>query len=134
MLSKLIVERDWSAQECMHILLGCYMYGCSREIINLNISWPWSDEVIASDEMGEDHSTAAKVSWVDRYELHPPGVLNNVSLLQLFRYYRWDKGEFKKRKKAGRIVNIWPTYYPDKEDPSIYENYCRAKLQLHHLY
>jgi hypothetical protein len=23
LLSKLIVERDWSAQECMHMLLGC---------------------------------------------------------------------------------------------------------------
>src|SRR5436190_12884118 len=32
------------------------------------------------------------------------------------------------------VVNVWPAYLPDKSNPVMYEEYCRAKLQLHHPY
>jgi len=29
---------------------------------------------------------------------------------------------------------VWPGYTPDKSDPAMYDNWCHAKLQLHHPY
>jgi len=29
---------------------------------------------------------------------------------------------------------VWPTYIAEKSDPVMYENWCQAKLQLHHPY
>ena len=36
LLSSLIVERDWSAQECCHLLLGCALHKTSRRFRSLN--------------------------------------------------------------------------------------------------
>jgi ATP-dependent DNA helicase PIF1 len=30
------------------------------------------------------------------------------------------------------VINLWPRYQPDQDEPEIYENYCYAKLLLHH--
>lgn len=136
LLSKLIVERDWSAQECMHLLLGCKMYSCSRQVVNLNVSWPRSEEVLNSEEMVSDDDMATTCNWIDRYESRLPNVLDDVSLLQLFRHYQWNphRNQFTRRPNAVRVVNIWPVYQPDRMNLDMYTNYCRVKLQLHHPY
>jgi hypothetical protein len=30
------------------------------------------------------------------------------------------------------VINLWPRYQPDRDEPEIYENYCYAKMILHH--
>ena len=30
------------------------------------------------------------------------------------------------------MVNVWPCYQPDQDEPEIYEKYCYARMILHH--
>ena len=135
LLGKLIVERDWSAQECMHLLLGCGLYRSSRYFKSLNVSPQRMNEFEDLDPSMDDNTEAfTKMNWIDHYEHRSPD-LESVSLLQIFRRYqrRNNKFTFMPRTKP-RVVNVWPQYVPDKLDPAMYDNWCRAKLQLHHPY
>lgn len=136
LLGKLIAERDWSAQECMHAMLGYPMYHASRQFKVLNLSWPRHNQLPEIDPMmDEDDIVVPDQNWIDRYETRPPGTLDDVSLLQLFRRYKWNKNHFQLMPRApSRIIQIYPQYRPDKDNPEMYENWCRAKLQLHHPY
>ena len=63
--------------------------------------------------------------------------MESVSLLEMFRYYRWDGKEktfVKLTRGKQRTIDVWPNYIPDRSDPAMYENWCRAKLQLNHPY
>ena len=88
--------------------------------------------------MYDDDTAHTEMNWIDRYERRNIGVdteLCDVSLLQIFRRYNYTDGKFVKRPRARpRVVIVWPGYIPDKSDPAMYENWCRAKLQLHHPY
>jgi len=134
LLGELIIERDWTAQECMHILLGCPMYRSSRQFRSLNVSNRRSNPVLNHDQMEDEDSSAVASTLLDRYESRPPGVLNDIPLFRVFQRYRWEKGEFKFCPRTTYVVNVWPAYVPDQSDPEMYENWCRAKLQLHHPY
>ena len=143
LLSSLIVERDWSAQECCHLLLAYPLHKTSRPFRSLNISWPRFNVFQPLDPLMDDDDMApTKMNWIDRYE-HRNIQVNpefaDVSLLQTFRRYDWHEKDLKKFVKLGprakpRVVIVWPGYTPDKSDPAMYENWCRAKLQLHHPY
>ena len=88
--------------------------------------------------MDDNDLASTEMSWIDRYEHRNVEVnteLANVSLLQTFRRYDFKNGKFVLRPRAKpRVINVWPAYIPDKSDPAMYENWCRAKLQLHHPY
>ena len=88
--------------------------------------------------MHDDDTAHTEMNWIDRYERRNIGVdteLSDVSLLRIFRRYNYTDGKFVKRPRARpRVVIVWPGYIPDKSDPAMYENWCRAKLQLHHPY
>jgi hypothetical protein len=122
LLSKLITERDWSAQECMHILHGCKMFSSSRQYRSLCISLTQSNQFLDPDEMGDDDSPAVRSTLIDRYEARAPGILDDKSLFEVFKHYRWEKGEFKHYPRTTYIVNVWPSYIPDQEDTEMYEN------------
>ena len=134
LLGKLLIERDWSAQECMHILLGCKMFGSTRQFRSLNISSKRTNMVLSPEDRGDDDSDVTATTWIDRYEARPLGVLDDVSLLQLFRRHKWKKDHFELCPRTVYVVNVWPAYLPDKSNSVMYEEYCRAKLQLHHPY
>ena len=139
LLSNLIVERDWSAQECCHLLLGCPLHQTSQQFRSLNLSWPRLNAIQQLDPLMDDDDLAhTEMSWIDRYERRNIEVnieLADVSLLQTFRRYNFKHEKFGVRPRAKpRVVNVWPAYIPDKSDPAMYENWCRAKLQLHHPY
>ena len=84
--------------------------------------------------MEDDDIAHTEMGWIDRYEHRNIEVdieLNDVSLLQIFRRYDFKNGKFVLRPRAKpRVVIVWPGYIPDKSDPAMYENWCRAKLQL----
>jgi ATP-dependent DNA helicase PIF1 len=139
LLSSLIVERDWSAQECCHLLLGCPLHKTSRHFRSLNLSWPRFNAFEPLHPTMDDEDLApTKMSWIDHYErrnLEVNPELANISLLQIFRRYDFKNQKFVPRPRAKpRVVIVWPGYIPDKSDPAMYDNWCRAKLQLHHPY
>jgi ATP-dependent DNA helicase PIF1 len=134
-LGKVIVERDWSAQESMHLLLHLLLYHSSQQVYSLNVS-PWrSNEFEPLDPMMDDDTIApTKLNMMDRYEQRSTD-LDLVNLLKMFRYHYWD-GQKKrwvslKKHPKRRCLNVWPNYISDR---SMYENWCRAKLQPHHPY
>jgi len=89
--------------------------------------------------MNNDDLAPTEMNWIDRYECRNIQDVNpklaDVSLLQIFRHYDFRNGKFVLRPRAKpRVVIVWPGYIPDKSDPAMYENWCHAKLQLHHPY
>jgi hypothetical protein len=94
LLSKLIVERDWSAQECMHLLLGCELHRSSRYFKSLNVSPQRLNEFEDLNPLMQDDALApTKLNWIDRYEQRSQE-LESVSLLQIFRRYQWRNNTF----------------------------------------
>ena len=147
LLSSLIVERDWSAQECCHLLLTLPLHQTSRQFRSLNVSWPRFNAIQPLDPLMDDDDMApTQMNWIDLYEhrnLQVNPELVDISLLQIFRRYDYkpdpdkilktDKFVIWPRAKP-RVVIVWPRYIPDKSDPEMYENWCQAKLQLYHPY
>lgn len=150
MLSKFVVERDYSAQEVCHLLLKDELFHCSRTFQTLDLRLQRSgaipedfnlDEVVEEAPGDAPEDVAApedvlSVSKLERYEKRPEGEMDGVSLLECMR--RWDykpkEKVWKRRPRAKpRIVRVFPRYSSDPEDDS-FEDWCRAKLQLHHPY
>ena len=139
LLSSLIVERDWSAQECCHLLLGCPLHNTSRQFRSLNVSWPrFNTFQLLNPLMDDDDIVPMEMNWIDRYEhrnIQVDTELTDISLLQIFRRYDYTHQKFVLRPRAKpRVVVVWPGYTPDKSDPAMYETWCRAKPQLYHPY
>jgi hypothetical protein len=140
MLNKLIVERDWSAQEVSHILLQLPLTSSSRVVVTLDCRPETEAQQVVTFE---DGSVKAQASAYDRYKkrLTPEAVramkngpvdLTNLTLLdwlQHFDFYSW------KRRPAAkpRVINYFPRYKADP-DLDMYEDYCRVKLMLHHAF
>jgi hypothetical protein len=120
----------------MYILLGCKIYSSSWQVISLNISWPRIEEVVEDGGILEDNERATECNWLTRYEERPPGIHDELTILQLFHRYTWktDTNEFVQRRNAIRVINIYPIYLPDPRNPEMYSNYYRVKLQLYHPY
>jgi hypothetical protein len=61
--------------------------------------------------------------------------LANVSLLEFATHWNWRGNKYTKRGSRGAkpcVVNVWPHYQPDRDEPEIYEKYCYVRMILHH--
>jgi hypothetical protein len=101
MFSGLIVERDWSAQECCHLLLGCHRHKMTRQFKSLKASAKRLNGFQPLDAMMDDEELAmTQKSWIDHYEArnsdesNPNPEVHDVSLLQIFRHYDFKQGKF----------------------------------------
>ncbi|RXK41116.1 hypothetical protein M231_01519 [Tremella mesenterica] len=130
LLSKIVTERDYSAQEVCHALLDCHMYGASREFKSLSLleQQDWHVHMV-----GEEEEPTAEKDWREKYKSRPED-LEAVCLYDWFLWY-WQKRDrtFGKRRQE-RIVQLWPAYHPGPEGSSEYEEWCRAKVLLHHAF
>lgn len=85
----------------------------------------------------DDTIAPTKLNMTDRYKQRFTD-LDSVNFLKMFRYQHWDGPKKKwvplQKHPKRRCVNVWPNHIPDRSDPAMYENWCRAKLQFHHLY
>lgn len=143
MLSSLVGERDISgdyliksssiatnitpAQEVCHTLFGCQMWVSSRQVRSLKVSEGTSDEVVFNLRPG---STSFYEHYVGR-----PDVLEGLSLYKFHQWYDVKSGEYKKRGARGAkpyVVDVWPRFVGITTDTEAYENFCRAKVFLHH--
>ncbi|KAJ1520349.1 hypothetical protein ONE63_004547 [Megalurothrips usitatus] len=90
-------ERDYSAQEVMHYLLGHPFYHSSRDFVVLNL------KTLLYDAYGK--STRYK-SIIDYYK-ERPSFLNCYSLYDFAKNYSNKKGQLTRRRKSA-IVRIFP--------------------------
>jgi hypothetical protein len=140
MLSAFAGERDMSAQETCHILLDCPMVRSSRIVRNLNVSQHEEQEI------DFESNTVKKTGVRHRYRVRLDGTtltaeqrmeLEGTPLIEFARHWTWDKGVVKKRGGRGALpfaLNIWPRFECDPENEESYENWCYARMILHHAF
>ena len=75
---------------------------------------------------------------LERYKTRPTAQkpkLINVSLLEFATSWNWKGNKYSKRGSRGAkpfVVNVWPRYQPNRDEPETYEKYCYARMLLHH--
>ena len=133
MVQKLMIssvgERDYSAQETCHLLLGLPMYRASRDFVYLTLDG--SRQVDSNQEEGTAIVTLA--SQLDHYINRIMGTeMEELSLLEFVQKFRMPKciGVAPIRRKKEIVVIVIPYCSPDPHGPK-YEQYCRQKLMLH---
>jgi len=129
-----IAERDISAQETCHLLLGIPLYHSSRQFVTLNLNKEVSRWLCGSgDENVEYFSINGEVEQTAQSPLqnywNRPVELENFSLFRLYLRYNLWRGQWK---KCGRenIVRIWPRLLPLRNG-SQWEEFCHVKVLLH---
>jgi len=132
MLSSFTAERDISSQETCHILHDLPLVRSSRQYRNLSLV-----KGQVSEEVNFASSAKERKSVLDRYKERPidrKPELANVSLWEFATGWDWNGGYHQRGSRGAKkyVINLWPRYQPDRDEPEIYENYCYAKLLLHH--
>ena len=131
LLNKLIGERDWSAQEVGHILLGLPAQDSSREVVTLDCR----PEEAQNDVITvEDETVTAKRSPLRRYQDRLTDQVNqalaSVTLFDWLRAWNWKTWTVRPRAPL-RVINYFPRYSSDPSSQA-YDDYCRVRLMLHH--
>jgi hypothetical protein len=133
MLSSFAAERDISSQETCHILHQLPLLKSSRLYRNLCVA-----PDMASENVNFEASEKEQRGVLERYKNRPidsKPELENVSLLEFATSWNWRGQKYTKRGTRGAkpfVVNIWPHYQPDRDEPEIYEKYCYARMILHY--
>ena len=132
MVQKLMIssvgERDYSAQETCHLLLGLPMFRASRDFVYLTLDG--SRQVDSNQEEGTAIVTLA--SQLDHYINRITGTeMEELSLLEFVQKFRMPKciGVAPIRRKKEIVVIVIPYCSPDPQGPK-YEQYCRQKLSM----
>ncbi|EIW68429.1 hypothetical protein TREMEDRAFT_63596 [Tremella mesenterica DSM 1558] len=123
-LSQTITERDRSAHEVCHILLQCKMMSASREFVSLRLLANRKRRMRQDLENGVDEGEPVEESDLrDAYE--------KTSLYEWAQSYRRVRGRIVHRQHAA-VVILWPLYHPGASESHENEDWCRARLLLHH--
>ena len=131
LLNKLIGERDWSAQEVSHILLGLPAQDSSRHVVTLDCR----PEEVQNDAITvEGETVTAQRSPLRRYQDRLTDQVNqalaSVTLFDWLRAWNWPIWTVRPRAPL-RVINYFPRYSSDPMSRA-YEDYCRVRLMLHH--
>ena len=131
LFNKLIGERDWSAQEVSHVLLGVPYQEGTRQVVALDCR-PEEDQNDMIDI--EDATVKARKSPLQRYQARMTDQVNlDLAEVSLFEWLQeWNWTTWVKRPRASlRVINYFPRYssIPEQEQ---YKDYCRVRLMLHH--
>jgi ATP-dependent DNA helicase PIF1 len=131
LLNKLIGERDWSAQEVSHILLGLPMSDASRQVVTLDCRREEGPNDLIT--VGDEAVTARRSPlrrYQDRLRDRPDLNLAGVTLFEWLRDWDWNKLTVRPRAPQ-RVINYFPRFSAQPASPQ-YDDYCRVRLMLHH--
>ena len=109
---KSIAERDISAQETCHLLLGIPLYHSSRSFVSLNINAETARWVQGSGGESNKEGGHTTKSILKRYWERPQN-LEEFSLFKLNLTHKLNNGQWK-RCKNENIVRIWPRPSPHR--------------------
>src|SRR5205085_1722105 len=124
-------ERDMSAQETCHILLGIPFYHSSRQFVSLNLNKEtprWVRDTGKSEEFRIKDSGRTEKSPLKAYWQRPKE-FEKFSLFWLHLTHRLVKNRWNKCEQEN-IVRIFPRPSPLHEG-SQWEEFCRVKVILH---
>ena len=130
-----VAERDMSAQETSHLLLGLPLYHSSRTFVSLNLSTEsarWIRDIGRGGD-GQDFATIKDVGCTTQSPLQKywnrPNELEEISLFMLYQTYKNVNIHWKKIEKEN-IVRIWPRPSPLRNGQQ-WKEFCRMKVLLH---
>jgi hypothetical protein len=123
LMNKLIGERDYSAQEVMHLLLNLELSQGSRAFISVDLRHPNQHFHLYRVDAGE---TRRGLSLLEHY-MQCPVYLEDVSYYTFLRSHAHRAPYNLRTRGLDQILNYFPRYPADEVD-----DYGRAKLMLHH--
>ncbi|PGH14938.1 hypothetical protein GX50_09011, partial [[Emmonsia] crescens] len=125
-LNRFVGERDWSAQEVCHQLMGEPLVETSRVVVTL-----YCFPINTGEDTFEitDNDIVRQESIIDKYRVRSPAV-ELVTLLDYARHYNWSTNRPRPRARP-RVISYFPRYPSNREDIK-YEDFCRVKMMLHH--
>jgi len=127
-----VAERDISAQETCHILLGIPLYHSSRVFVSLNLNKEalrWFRSTGESGEVFTTDSEQTEQSPLKRY-WDQPTEFEDFTLYQLNLTHKFTKNQWRKCKERDNIVRIYPRPSPLRKGLQ-WEEFCRVKVLLH---
>ncbi|KAI0121499.1 ATP-dependent DNA helicase PIF1 [Hypoxylon sp. NC0597] len=133
MMNKLIGERDYSAQEICHVLLGLPLQEDSRVIRNVDCRRPDShSRLFDINNNGQLEETS---TLYEKY-LQRPSRMDAISYFQFLEMWnfssrdpeRWNPWQ---RPARAHVLLYFPRYKPIPTHPQFPE-FCRVKLMLNH--
>ena len=132
-MNKLIVERDWSAQEVSHLLIDLPLASGSRIVITLDCRPEGQrDATIALDTAEDAELTAQRGKTLyQKYQERNPDLEQTTFFEFLTRFDTRKRIPAKLRSKTpSRIIRYIPRYRSDRSHRT-YTDYCRIKAVLH---
>ena len=122
-MNRLIGERDWSAQEVCHHLIGEDLRGSSRTHVSLDLRpVDKRDRPIDLENPNKGLSSTSLEKYCKRKAEH-----KHLSSLEYIRDWQRQRDNGLKKRKKEAVVSLFPRYKPDKQGPDFY----RTKLMLH---
>ncbi|KZT34517.1 hypothetical protein SISSUDRAFT_1065241 [Sistotremastrum suecicum HHB10207 ss-3] len=129
MLSSFVGERDISAQEVCHIILGKELVDSSREHKSLCIA------EFPNDVLEVDPDQQKGKSILEHYLARPYPDQKDVTLLHFGRHHWHRPTAYAKRGSRSAkpyVLGLYPRKAPDREDEEGYESWCYGQMILHH--
>jgi DNA replication protein DnaC len=129
-----VAERDISAQETCHLLLGIPLYHSSRTFFSLNLNKE-TPRWLRGTGVNEDGNSREieNIGWTTRSTLKiywdRPSEFENFSLYKLYLKYKFTNNKWTKC-KTENIIRVWPRPSPLRNGPE-WEEFCRVKVLLH---
>ncbi|XP_076397905.1 ATP-dependent DNA helicase PIF1-like [Megachile rotundata] len=106
-ITKLLIstvgERDYSAQEVVHILVGWSLYSSSRNFVTLNVT---EDDWIPVTQRIDDHEARTSETLIQKYRKRPPAY-EYISLLNFVKKYNVVGSRIVERRQVA-VVRIFP--------------------------
>ncbi|KAL5698787.1 DNA helicase [Ranunculus cassubicifolius] len=135
LLMKCVSERDISAQEVCHLIMGYALNRSSRKfvLLNLNENNMFSRSVRRRRDPNNQDNVVTKQSFFGRY-LQRRMEFENVSLLTMAQMHYWSRGDWRNY-KTHAVVRVIPDYDGHISPSSDkWEGFCRQQVLLHHHY
>jgi ATP-dependent DNA helicase PIF1 len=124
-----VAERDISAQETCHLLLGIPLYHSSRTFVSLNLNQEAPRWVRGTGEEFTTDSGQTEKSPLKRYWKRPTE-FEDFTLYRLNLTHKFVRNHWNKCKEKDNIVRIYPRPSPLRDGPQ-WEEFCRIKVLLH---
>lgn len=136
MMNKLIGERDYSAQEVSHILLGLPLQEDSRVVRSVDCR-PSNQHgrQLDLDADGEENEIGSRTTMYEKY-LGRPAALEDVSYVCFLKNWNFaarnpERWRVFRHPAKPRVLCFFPRY-KSRPDHQQFSDFCRVKLMLNH--
>ena len=129
LLGRILTERDYTAEDVCHQLLDCSMLSASREFGSLSLEENKRRQ-LRREEAENQGDAVEEQDWRDAYLKR--SLDWKMSISTIGSDITENKAALLRNENTQRPISLWPLYNPSTDDPEVKDQWCRAKLLLHH--